>query len=146
MAIHFQTHEVNLILKHKRLLSKFIQQQVLSYLPEVRKITLQYIFCSDDYLLQINQNYLQHNTYTDIITFDLSDTATELQGEIYISIDRVAENATQYGVSLNTELHRVIFHGMLHLCGFKDKSTKDKTMMTQAENDCLEAYFNDFTA
>ncbi|HEX4876978.1 MAG TPA: rRNA maturation RNase YbeY, partial [Chitinophagaceae bacterium] len=82
---------------------------------------LNYIFCSDDELLQINRQFLQHNYYTDIITFDLSDTGNAIHAEVYISIERVKDNARKLGVSFRKELHRVIFHGVLHLCGYKDK-------------------------
>jgi rRNA maturation RNase YbeY len=77
------------------------------------------------------------------VTFDLSDSDTELAGEIYISVDRVAENAAKFGVSYNEELHRVIFHGALHLCGFKDKNEVDKTQMRRQEDRCLKLYFKD---
>ena len=101
---------------------------------------LQYIFCSDDYLLDINRQYLNHDYYTDIITFDLSDTfgladgGHSINAEIYISVDRVRDNAQEFGSSLRQELHRVIFHGALHLCGYKDKSpTQEKEMRKMEE-------------
>jgi len=95
---------------------------------------LSYIFCSDQYLLTINRDFLQHDDYTDIITFDLSETGGELVGEIYISVPRVRENARLFNVSLDQELHRVMFHGLLHLCGFTDKTPKSKQVMTLQEN------------
>ena len=85
--------------------------------------TLNYIFCSDDYLLEINKSYLSHDFYTDIISFDLSQQGP-VEGEIYISLDRVRENAGTAGESTKRELHRVIFHGALHLCGYGDKTTE----------------------
>ena len=85
---------------------------------------LDLIFCSDAYLLQINQDFLGHSDLTDIITFDLSDEQ-DSSAEIYISVDRVRENAKTFGVSVENELHRVIFHGILHLCGYKDKKPGD---------------------
>src|SRR5688572_23762728 len=94
---------------------------------------LQYIFCSDEYLLEINKQHLNHNYYTDIITFDLSETPDAVTGEIYISIDRVKDNAQTYKVSFKQELLRVIFHGALHLCGYKDKTEKDQVLMRKAE-------------
>ena len=103
---------------------------------------LQYIFCSDEYLLQINKEHLQHNYYTDIITFDLSDTPEAVTGEIYISVDRVKDNAQNYEVSLKQELLRVIFHGALHLCGYKDKSEKDQVTMRKAEDKYLHYYLS----
>src|SRR6476469_1264120 len=83
---------------------------------------INYIFCDDSYLLQMNQEFLKHNTYTDIITFQLSGPTEPLLSDIYISIERVQENARLLHVSFKEELHRVIFHGALHLCGYKDKS------------------------
>ncbi|RYZ50702.1 MAG: rRNA maturation RNase YbeY, partial [Sphingobacteriales bacterium] len=100
-----------------------------------------YIFCNDEYLLEKNQQFLNHDTLTDIITFDLSESENELVSEIYISTDRIAENAEKFGMSYETELHRVIFHGTLHLCGFKDKKKEDKALMTEMENDSLQRYF-----
>lgn len=99
--------------------------------------SLTYIFCSDDYLLDINRQYLNHDYYTDIITFDLSEGEGKVSGEIYISIDRVKDNAWQFNTSITEELHRVIFHGALHLCGYRDKTTKEATQMRVKENEYL---------
>jgi len=101
---------------------------------------LQYIFCSDDYLLQINRQYLNHNYFTDIITFDLSEKDQLINAEIYISVDRVRENAREFGCSLRQELHRVMFHGALHLCGYKDKKPKDAQLMRRMEDKWLRLY------
>ena len=103
---------------------------------------LQYIFCSDEYLLEINKQHLNHNYYTDIITFDLSETPDAVTGEIYISIDRVKENAKTYKVPFKQELLRVIFHGALHLCGYKDKTEKDQALMRKAEDKYLQYYLS----
>jgi rRNA maturation RNase YbeY len=103
---------------------------------------LQYIFCSDEYLLEINKQHLNHNYYTDIITFDLSETPNAVTGEIYISIDRVKENAQTYKVPFKQELLRVIFHGALHLCGYKDKTEKDQAVMRKAEDKYLQYYLS----
>jgi len=103
---------------------------------------LQYIFCSDEYLLQINKEHLQHNYYTDIITFDLSNNPKAVIGEIYISIDRVKDNAQNYEVSFKQELLRVIFHGALHLCGYKDKTQKDQALMRKAEDKYIQYYLS----
>ena len=102
---------------------------------------INYIFCTDQYLLAINKKYLKHNYYTDIITFDLSDTKKELKAEIYISVDRVKENARKLGLSFKSELHRVIFHGSLHLCGYKDKKADQKKIMREMESQLLDKYF-----
>ncbi len=142
MAIHYFETSVKSGLKDKRKLSAFLKALITKHL-DVKAIELNYIFCNDDYLLEKNQQFLNHDTLTDIITFDLSPSEEELASEIYISVDRVAENATKFKVSYATELHRVIFHGVLHLCGFKDKSAKDKALMRDMEQQCLEAYFTE---
>jgi probable rRNA maturation factor len=101
---------------------------------------LQYIFCSDKYLLEINRQHLGHDYYTDIITFTLSEKKNPISAEIYISVDRVRENARGFGASLKNELHRVIFHGALHLCGYKDKTRGELAKMRQMEERCLASY------
>ena len=101
---------------------------------------INYIFCSDDYLLDINRNYLNHDTYTDIISFDYS-VGKELHGDIYISIDRVKENAVTYNSGFDNELARVMVHGILHYCGYKDKSELDNKKMREREDFHLSAIF-----
>lgn len=103
--------------------------------------SLTYIFCSDEYLLGINQQFLQHNYYTDIISFDLAAKGQPVEGEIYISLERVLENAKNLNQSFTKELHRVVFHGALHLCGYKDKSAKDIVIMRKKEDGYLNQYF-----
>ena len=100
---------------------------------------LGYVFCSDDFLLEINQQFLKHDTLTDIVTFDYTEGKL-LNGEIYISTDRVAENAEEFGVSFNTELRRVIIHGVLHMCGYGDKTEEDKEHMRAKENQYLDLW------
>ncbi len=100
--------------------------------------SLNYIFCSDDYLLDINKTYLNHDTYTDIITFPYSYTPVE--SDIYISIDRIKENATLYKVKLEHELKRVMAHGLLHLLGFDDKSKDDKMKMKDEEDNAIDLF------
>lgn len=95
---------------------------------------IDYILCSDTYLLEININYLGHQDLTDIITFDLSDDRKGVVGEVYISAERVFENAKKYAVTYQHELKRVILHGALHLCGYKDKTRTDKDQMRQKEH------------
>lgn len=102
--------------------------------------SLNYVFCSDEYLLEINNNYLQHNYYTDIVTFELSATEKTV-GDIYISVDRVKDNAENLEQSFKRELHRVIFHGALHLCGYRDKTTKEQEKMREMEDKYLKLYF-----
>jgi probable rRNA maturation factor len=127
-----------------RLLQRTQIRQLLKQLAAREKTqfeSLTYVFCSDDYLLQINQQYLKHDFYTDIITFDLSPGKdSPVVGEIYISIDRVRENAKSMGITTQKELLRVIFHGALHLCGYKDKSGEDKTLMRKAEDRYLALF------
>ena len=101
---------------------------------------LNYIFCSDNKLLSLNKKYLGRNYYTDIITFDLSQNKKEINAEVYISIDRVKENAFFLGCSFKSELYRVIFHGALHLCGYNDKTKKDSFRMRKKEDYYLSTY------
>jgi probable rRNA maturation factor len=109
---------------------------------EKKKLSeLSYIFCSDDYLLEINRQYLGHDFYTDIVTFDLSEPAQPLNAEIYISVDRVRDNAREFNSSFKKELHRVIFHGALHLCGYRDKKAKEQQIMRKMEDKYLSLYF-----
>lgn len=100
---------------------------------------VQYIFCSDEYLLQINKQFLQHDYYTDIITFDLGGI-DEVNAEIYISIDRVKDNVSKFSESYRTEILRVIFHGALHLCGYKDKTKSEITLMREKESEYLKRF------
>ncbi len=119
-----------------------------TFLPELfrkekKKLgQIQYVFCSDDYLLGINKQFLNHDFYTDIITFDLSNPGQPINAEIYISVDRVKDNAARFNTSLKQELHRVIFHGALHLCGYKDKTVKEEKMMRKMEEKYLDIYFS----
>ena len=99
---------------------------------------LNYILCSDEYLLQINQDYLNHDTYTDIITFDNRDDVNQpIEGDIFISFERVKENAVINKVTVDIELARVMAHGLLHLIGFKDKTDKEKQTMREQEDSAL---------
>lgn len=95
---------------------------------------LSYIFCSDAYLLEINQQYLNHDTFTDIITFDNSEDADLIEGDIFISIERVKANALELGTTFDSELHRVLIHGVLHLVGYADKSPRQKSEMRKKED------------
>jgi len=101
-----------------------------------------FIFCTDPYLADLNQTYLNHKTLTDIITFELSEKGKPVLSDIYISIDRVRENASQFQTTFRHELHRVIFHGALHLCGYKDKKEKEKKEMRRMEEKYLKAWFH----
>jgi rRNA maturation RNase YbeY len=143
MPARFYEQEVRSKLRDKRKLSAFLDALANKHLKKLSSVQLTYIFCSDEHLLQMNQQFLKHNTFTDIITFDLSEAKDELIGEIYISIDRVADNAAKFNTTYNEELHRVIFHGALHLCGFKDKTEADQKVMRRNENLCLKNYFKE---
>jgi len=140
MKINFHFLEKTTLLNRKKL-KEFL---ALLAIEEKKKIgQLDFIFCSDDYLLAINKSYLNHNYYTDIITFDLTPNQSEpTTGEIYISVEKIKSNAALYKTTFENELHRVIFHGVLHLCGFKDKKPQEKQTMTQKENHYLNQYFN----
>ena len=110
---------------------------------EKKKLSsINYVFCSDKRLLEINRQFLNHDFYTDIITFDLSESDST-QAEIYISIDRVKDNAKSFGTSFKSELHRVIFHGVLHLCGYGDKNNIEKKEMRKKEDFFVNQYFRE---
>jgi rRNA maturation RNase YbeY len=125
-------------LKDRLLLKGFLR--ALFKIEQVKLESLRFIFCSDQYLLEINKQYLQHDYFTDIITFNLSSHPAPVVGEIYISIDRVRDNAQQFNSSFRDELHRVIFHGALHLCGYKDKTAKEEKTMRAKEDEYLARY------
>lgn len=101
---------------------------------------LNYIFCSDEYLLEINKQYLDHDYYTDIITFDNSEDNDRIEGDIYVSVDRVKDNATTFNFSFDTELRRVLIHGLLHLIGYTDTSEELKAQMRKKEDECLKLF------
>ena len=140
MQVQFFFEHKNIPLTDRTRLKKFISQ---IFKTENRRLSnLNYIFCSDARLLKINKDYLNHNYYTDIITFDFSEPGQAISGEIYISTDRVRDNAGHLGVTIQEELHRVVFHGALHLCGYKDKKAAEQRRMRTRENQLLKAYFS----
>ena len=104
--------------------------------------SLNYIFCSDEFLREINIRYLNHKTYTDVITFNYSHSEDEIDGEIYISIERVRENAESFENDFKNELHRVVLHGVLHLIGFNDKTKREKSVMREKEDSYLSLLNN----
>lgn len=136
----FHDLDVNSMLLEKRKLGSFLKKMIKKYTQ--RNCDLNYIFCSDEYLVKLNKQFLRHNTYTDIITFDLSENENLIKGEIYISAERVTENAKIFKVSYINELYRVILHGALHLSGFGDKSKKEKEEMRSLENENLNIFIN----
>lgn len=132
MPIHFFEEDISFRLNHPRKTANWIKRIIQK---EKRILdVINYIFCSDEYLFLLNKEYLHHNTYTDIITFDSSEDSTRVSGDIFISIDRVKENAIKLQVSFDSELHRVLIHGVLHLLGYKDKTDSQKTNMRNKEN------------
>jgi probable rRNA maturation factor len=130
-TILFHNADTSYILKNKRIISSWITDTIKEEEKQLEEIS--YIFCTDDYLLKINQEHLNHDTYTDIITFDYTEDGI-ISSEIYISVDRVRENAKNLGVGPLDEMHRVIIHGVLHLCGYKDKSDLQSQEMRGKEN------------
>ena len=121
-------------LKTEAAVTRCVKALVKQELREIGDIT--FVFCDDNYLHKINLEFLDHDTYTDIITFDYS-VGNEVISEVYISVDRVAENAKKYSQTFENEIHRVMIHGVLHLCGYKDKLTEDKQIMRDKENHYL---------
>lgn len=136
--VYFFFEKKSIILKERTGLKLFLQK--IFRKERVRLKSLNYIFCSDKRLLTINRQFLQHDYLTDIITFQLSETGP-VEAEIYISIDRVRENAKKLGVTLKSELHRVIFHGVLHLCGYGDKEIEQEKIMRKMEDLYINQYF-----
>jgi rRNA maturation RNase YbeY len=132
LSICFFNEEISFNLKNKTIIRSWINQTIIQEKHQLEE--LNFIFCSDNYLLKINKEYLNHDTYTDIITFDNSSLPHEIIGDIFISIDRVKENAKSFDTTFINELNRVIIHGVLHLLGYKDKSKNDKALMTQKED------------
>lgn len=139
LPIYFFKQDVKYALKHKNKIRKWLNATILTEKQQLE--TLNFIFCNDDFLLKINVEYLNHDTLTDIITFDNSNTKGIITGDIYISIDRVKENSKIFNTKFTNELHRVIIHGTLHLLGFDDKSAKAKTLMTLKEDHHLGTRF-----
>ena len=125
------------ILDDEQNISNWISNTIIK--ENFKEGDINYIFCDDEYLLEINQKYLNHDTLTDIISFDYS-VGKILHGDIFISIPRVVENASKYKVTFTQELLRVIIHGILHYCGYKDKEKKDKDMMRSKEDFYVAQY------
>ncbi len=162
MPITFHNADIKFSLRNRIALRGFIKSQIQKFEnSEIRKLNLSFVFCSDEYLLGINRQFLQHDYYTDIITFPLSDSEEELEAEIYISVDRVRENAGKFKEQrakskaqkakgkeqnlkskedFNGELNRVIFHGVLHLLGYKDKTKANQLEMREMEDLWLKRY------
>ena len=134
--INFFTEDTTYALKQKTIIKKWIEATIVAESYQLQE--LNFILCSDEYLLRINQDFLQHDDYTDVITFDNSEELKMIVGDIFISIDRIKENAKSFGSTTMHELCRVIIHGTLHLLGYKDKGKQAKTLMTSKEDFYLE--------
>ncbi|MCD0487301.1 rRNA maturation RNase YbeY [Pedobacter sp. MC2016-14] len=135
IAINFYTEDVSYTLKHKRGIRQWIYDAIIAEGYQLGELS--FIFCSDEYLLAINQQYLNHDTYTDVITFDNSEELKTITGDIFISIQRIQENAKTFKSSTFQELCRVMIHGTLHLLGYPDKTKAAKIVMTQKEDHFL---------
>ena len=133
--IEFHSEDVDFSLSNPEQVSDWIASIIEQHEFELACLT--YIFCSDDYLHQINVEYLDHDTLTDIITFDNADEEGVIEGDIFVSIDRVHDNAKTLGIPFEDELHRVLIHGVLHLLGFKDKTDEQEALMRKQEDSSL---------
>jgi probable rRNA maturation factor len=134
-SVNFFEEDIRFKLKNKTAVKQWVKATIEAEGSKLKE--LNYIFCSDQYLLQINQQYLDHDTYTDIVTFDNSETDGLIEGDIFISIDRIRENAVKFNSGKANELHRVIIHGALHLLGYQDKKAENKKIMTGKEDHYL---------
>lgn len=135
MKISFLSEEINFKLKSPSKIRAWIKEVIAQENRTPGEIT--YIFCPDSYLHRINMQYLKHDDLTDIITFDNSEDPATIEGDIFISTERVADNAHSFGSSFDSELHRVMIHGILHLCGFHDKKPGEQELMRKKEDACL---------
>lgn len=136
--IRFFNEDVPYKLPKKQITRQWLKQQAEREGFAVGE--LNYIFCSDEHVLQVNRDYLQHDYYTDIITFDQSEEEDKIEGDIFISVERVSDNATQLGVSSEQEMRRVLAHGLLHLCGYGDKTDDEAAQMRVKEDEWLTQY------
>jgi rRNA maturation RNase YbeY len=131
-SVRFFQEQIQFKLPHPRKTSRWLKDSIIAEGKELLEINI--VFCPDDYLLDINKRYLNHSTLTDIVTFDNSDDPGFLAGDIFISIDRVKENASKFDTDFEAELHRVMIHGVLHLSGYSDKSSREKIAMRKKED------------
>ncbi len=138
MAIHFFSEDVPFELQEKLRRKRWLKSLAANAGYRVQE--LNYVFCSDEYLFQMNMDYLNHDTYTDIITFDNSEKEHDLEGDIFISIDRVRENAKVHAQEEEAEITRVLAHGLLHLMGYKDKTKEEASLMRKKEEEAIELY------
>lgn len=135
MAVSYFAEDVKMPEIKKRETTDWIRRVASGYGKKCGDIA--YIFCSDEKILEVNQTYLQHDYYTDVITFDYTE-GDKISGDIFISVDTVRSNAEQFGTDYDEELHRIIIHGILHLCGINDKGPGEREIMTRHENEALK--------
>jgi rRNA maturation RNase YbeY len=138
MAIHFFSEEIRYTLKEKLNRKRWLTKIATNAGFKIKE--LNYVFCSDEYLYQMNRDYLKHDTYTDIITFDNSENKDDIEGDIFVSIDRVCENAKTHTQEVETEMNRVLVHGLLHLMGYKDKTQEEAALMRIKEEESIKLY------
>lgn len=139
MSIQYFSEDVPVPKLKRRVTSQWIKQVIASEGKRVGDIS--FIFCSDSYLLDVNKKYLEHDYFTDIITFDYVEGLV-ISGDIFISVDRVNENSVEFKTTVTDELNRILIHGILHLLGYKDKQKKDKLLMTEKEDFYLNMLSN----
>ena len=130
--IHFHFEDISFQLSHKKALRTWLFECAKAENQNINQ--LNYIFCSDNYLLEINKKYLQHDFFTDVISFDYAEDDDNITGDIFISYERIKENAGDFSIPLKDELHRVVIHGLLHLLGYSDKTTVQKATMKGKED------------
>ena len=135
MAVSYFAEDVKMPAIKKRETTDWIHRVASEYGKKCGDIA--YIFCSDEKILEVNKAYLQHDYYTDVITFDYTE-GDKIGGDIFISVDTVRSNAEQFGTDYDEELHRIIIHGVLHLCGINDKGPGEREIMTRHENEALK--------
>ncbi len=138
MAIHFFSEEIRFTLKEKLNRKRWLKKIATNAGFKIKE--LNYVFCSDEYLYQMNRDYLKHDTYTDIITFDNSEKKNDIEGDIFVSIDRVRENAETHTQEVETEMNRVLAHGLLHLMGYNDKTKEEAALMRLKEEESIRLY------
>lgn len=138
MAIHFFSEEIKFTLREKLNRKRWLKKIATNAGFKIKE--LNYVFCSDEYLYQMNRDYLKHDSYTDIITFDNSEKKGDIEGDIFVSIDRVRENAKTHTQEVETEMNRVLAHGLLHLMGYKDKTQEEVVLMRLKEEESIKLY------
>ena len=139
-AINFFSEEIDFVLEEPSIIAKWVKTIASNH--SVLIVQLNYVFTSDEYLRRINKKHLGHDYFTDIITFDQSDIVGKIEGDVFISIERVSDNAKEMGTDPFSELLRVIAHGLLHLIGYKDKTRSERLEMRTKEDECLRLYAN----